>query len=256
MTVNKYYICNNRATPYCVIIDEDKRIVRVYSILGIPVMKLENYLSVFVGSAKKTNFSDVDGPEYNGNSILVQIEPLTYISIGADISQFSVTEPVTEYISVIGNNLVVYAHARTENYIYLISENTVLQASKFDEDSSRTCPYRYFYDICTRPGRNLGRIRAARIDTFDTIPLDTRNITYRTEAMYFYLVNPELITTDFERDITIYFDSLARSIADRTGMSCPGPRPRARPALPRCNSKLRPVPIRRRRRRLGKSKLG
>ncbi len=79
------------------------------------LIKVYKPLDVFIGK------SAIDGPECDGNTLLLRIEPpevFRYAQIGSSVFEFSTDEPVTKYISNIGNNDVPYPFAESEHWCY------------------------------------------------------------------------------------------------------------------------------------------
>ena len=69
---------------------------------------------VFVGHSPKnemTEYSGAFGPEFMGNTMLVQKKDLDYVCIGGDIFEFTALDEIVEYVSPVGNNLVPYPYA-------------------------------------------------------------------------------------------------------------------------------------------------
>jgi len=83
---------------------------------------------VFIGKSKKNNLTASGytyGKCYNGNSLLLKIsedneEKNRYVHIGINIFEFTTSENITKYISSLTDNLVHYAYAESENWVYLM----------------------------------------------------------------------------------------------------------------------------------------
>lgn len=104
-------------------------------------------ITVFIGESPETDTTRHGhgyGPEFLGNSILVEIEPYKYVFIGQHISSFETNGvKITEYLSEVGNNDVPYPYATDENgSIYLMIANTILDNMP---DVNKKDPYNYYY---------------------------------------------------------------------------------------------------------------
>lgn len=94
-----------------------------------------------------TLFSGGYGPNFKGNSILLELGPYIYLYVGQDVTIFSTYYPIKKYVSPVGNNDVPYPYAIDEiGNIYLIVENVVLLSSSSTRRSIvHKDPYDYFY---------------------------------------------------------------------------------------------------------------
>jgi hypothetical protein len=84
-----------------------------------------NPLQIFIGTSEfndMTEFSGGYGSDFDGNSILLQINYDRYVHIGTDVYEFVTPEPITEYISSVGNNCVPYPYAESANWCYCMSD--------------------------------------------------------------------------------------------------------------------------------------
>lgn len=87
-----------------------------------------NPLEIFIGKSElneMTSWSGAHGDRFDGNSILLRIGDLTeyrYICIGAQMIEFSIDERITLFVSSVGNSLVPYPYAESENYCYCMLE--------------------------------------------------------------------------------------------------------------------------------------
>ena len=134
-----YYTHANYNKPYKVICKNNYNI-SVYSSIN----NNENYdrlvlklcvEDIFIGKSvlnDLTEFSGFHGEEYNGNSILLKINQLTYIYIGEEISMFNTNFPLVSYESPIGNNDVPYPYAVGDEYIYFLLEMTTVPREVID----------------------------------------------------------------------------------------------------------------------------
>lgn len=85
---------------------------------------------IFIGKSpfnKMTKFSEEYGPEFDGNTILLDMGNNEYVFIGNEIWSFDTKGKIIKYISPIGNNDVPYPYAIDEfDNIYLISFNVII----------------------------------------------------------------------------------------------------------------------------------
>lgn len=149
-----YFIQDNRAEPFKVEIDNQT--VHIYKCINE-----DNYIHIltyepkhiFVGKSplnKMTDFSGGHGDNYDGNSILLEMNDNTYIHIGCEIFSFIPKSKIVEYVSCVGNNWVPYPYAVDElgNYylmiedIVLLNSNTELIKEKIRRGGD---PYSYYY---------------------------------------------------------------------------------------------------------------
>ena len=106
----------------------DKNMKRLYS---HKLLEWKNVVRVFIGhhppNVPKTWSGDFVSA---GNSILVHVKGKTYVSIGMSIDEFEAEEPITEYLSEVGNSDVPYPIALSPNYAYLMIESTLPQVKR------------------------------------------------------------------------------------------------------------------------------
>lgn len=148
-----YYTHDNGGQPYKVVYNDD--VISVYLRNGCDnngktlyhddaEYKFESK-QVFIGKSPRnqmTEFSGGYGKEFDGNSILLNIENLKYVYIGKCIFSFNTISPIVTYNSPVGNNDVPYPYAvDTEGRHYLMIENVILDKVPSGQD-----PYRFFYD--------------------------------------------------------------------------------------------------------------
>ncbi len=117
-----------------------------YTELAIPPILAEK---VFIGESPKnemTEFSGGYGPEFKGNSILLQIskDKKEYVFIGQDIFSFQSLFEIVDFVSPVGNSDVPYPYAvDTVGNYYLLIEDVVLKVPDGKD------PYRYYYVKCS-----------------------------------------------------------------------------------------------------------
>ena len=81
----------------------------------------------------------------NGSSILIKIKgKLEYVFIGVEKIRFKTDEKITLFKSEIGNSDVVYPYAKSENFIYLLIENTILNIEDIPKDIKDY--YNFYYE--------------------------------------------------------------------------------------------------------------
>lgn len=93
------------------------------------VVKPTIYSKVFVGKSPRndmTLFSGGHGPKFDGNSMLFQLTPQTYMYIGEVIQTFKVPDTIKSYVSPVGNSGVPYPYAIGTENTYLLIENTFI----------------------------------------------------------------------------------------------------------------------------------
>jgi len=136
----KYYpIRNGGDSKYVVDIQQKQIIITDLETKG--TYEIKEYKNVFVGKSTNKYDKNYAKKPFTGCSILVEIKPLEYIYICDKILKFKTKEPITLYVSQMGNSSVVYPFALTENYAYLIIENVYLK-----RDFGNIDPYQVYYD--------------------------------------------------------------------------------------------------------------
>lgn len=96
--------------------------------LFVKQVAVYNPVEIFIGKSllnRMTQFSGGHGSKWDGNSILLRIDGFHYVHIGIEIFEFFTTEPVTAYVSSVGNNCVPYPYAESLNYCYCMSNQTI-----------------------------------------------------------------------------------------------------------------------------------
>lgn len=154
-----YRTHDNGGRPFKVIIDNNVKVYKdsfddahddvVYE--KHPFLSVDS-THVFVGKSpliEMTKFSGGHGPKFDGNSMLVHLKNNEYIFIGIEIFSFNALGKIINYVSLVGNNDVVYPYCIDEyENIYLMIENVIIkmndkikqQMVKYDN------PYDYYYD--------------------------------------------------------------------------------------------------------------
>jgi hypothetical protein len=194
----KYYICDNRDAVYCVVDDSPKKSVYVFNTDDKKlILEIKNVIKVFPGKALNEDIADVYGPKYKGNSVLVETTIGYYIYIGSEIFSFRTKEPVIDYVSIIGNNLVPYPYAKTNNNVYLMLERKIIPNSEL---KNRIEPYNYYYSL----DHNIKKYKEFKVKMIK----GRKNSP--NSPMYYYIVHPKQIKPDMtiEREVYNYFKKL------------------------------------------------
>ncbi len=154
----RYEIHDNGGRPFQVFVN--KEFVLVYKEIDsgedengdwqiiyskFPSLVFLNPKRVFIGISPRnemTEFSGGYGPEFDGNSILINTDDNNYVYIGSEIYNFTAKSEIVEYVSPVGNNDVPYPYAiDREGNNYLMLENVILIGrGKLDD------PYQYYYE--------------------------------------------------------------------------------------------------------------
>jgi hypothetical protein len=102
---------------------------------------------IFIGKSPKCELtikSGKHGNQYDGNTILLNINKNRYVFIGNEILMFTAFAKIKEYISPIGENNIPFPYAVDEkNNTYLLTEKVVLMNLTSPDYSN---PYDYYYD--------------------------------------------------------------------------------------------------------------
>lgn len=185
-----YKTLDNGGNPFTVKIEDNK--VSVYKnnyIEELDDYELEflynyNPSYIFIGKSiicPMTIFSGArDDPKFDGNSILIELDPNTheYVYIGESIYSFKAYSKIINYVSPVGNSLVPYPYAVDEdNNYYLMTENIVLEMTEelqTNIDNGEDA-YTYYYDVHTIAD-NFEDIKMLKIDG------ENYNFTYSTEG--------------------------------------------------------------------------
>lgn len=133
-----YKTSDNGGIGFMVFIDELNNTVYVYgetndvvtkwyddeTVTFDTLIKVYNPLQIFIGKSylnEMTEFSGGYGDKFDGNSILLKIPSNTkhrYAYIGWEVFEFTTDEPITKYVSSVGNNDVPYPYAESQNWCY------------------------------------------------------------------------------------------------------------------------------------------
>ena len=102
-----YYTQYKDSKPYKVVIGFDDIIIYNNIILNTdPICKFTNINKLFIGTIPKNkkDFQQNYGKKFNGNSILIETESLTYAYIGNSIFVFQTDSPIISYTSNFTDN--------------------------------------------------------------------------------------------------------------------------------------------------------
>lgn len=156
-----YYIHDNGGKPLKCIIENENTILihkqKDFDSDEIIIYEMEPSLKfhpkkIFIGKSplnKMTEFSGGHGPEFDGNTILLDMGDNEYIIITGTIWSFDAKSKIIEYVSPVGNNDVPYPYAIDDNKnIYLIDYNVVIL---YRDDIAKLMkkydnPYDYYRD--------------------------------------------------------------------------------------------------------------
>jgi len=145
----EYLILDNYSNPYKVIIEHSNK-VQVYKLeddeIQYKLILSTQASKVFIGKSPlipMTEFSGGHGPDFDGNTLLLQQSEYSYIWIGDKIISFLSYFPIVEYTSPVGNNQVPYPWAVDEKgWVYLFLCNVVITNIP---ESKLADPYDYYW---------------------------------------------------------------------------------------------------------------
>lgn len=160
---NIYFVEDNGARPFMVKIDksvvevwrfnykrteEDKKNnperVPIYDKL---IKSFTDYKKVYVGKSTSGEYED----DFEGNSILIKLEPQKYIYIGWIIYSFTTNDEIHTFVSDMGNSGVSYPYGIGSKNTYFLIEDTFLPNELLSDLLCRSgkCyfddPYEFFY---------------------------------------------------------------------------------------------------------------
>lgn len=145
--IETYFTHDNGRRPYCVEINHNGRMVKVSEYKEHETYNIIHnfeFINIFVGWSPlipMTEFSRGYGPDFDGNSILLETDENEYIFIGHKIIKFKSKSKIREFVSPVGNNDVPYPYAiDEENNYYLILEEVIYKKTESVED-----PYNEYY---------------------------------------------------------------------------------------------------------------
>ena len=115
--------------------------------------------NVFIGKSKvcpMTEFSGVVSSEFDGNTLLVECENNEYVYFsGLEITKFKIDDKIIDYISLMGNNMILHAIMIGERYTYFlyhrykfIENDKILEGTLLNASHSSLDPYDYHIERC------------------------------------------------------------------------------------------------------------
>ncbi len=116
----------------------------------IELVKIYKTKKIFIGKSPlipMTKFSGGHGNKFDGNTILLQIEPNKYVYIGSNIYEFKTNDIIENYYSPVGNNDVPYPVALGTKNIYFMLDKTYVPNNKFENltNKDKIDAYYYYY---------------------------------------------------------------------------------------------------------------
>ena len=103
-------------------------------------MIIDHFQKIFVGE-------DPMYPEFNGNTIFVQITDHRYIFIGDQVCEFTTEDIIQQYYSPLIGSDVPYPYAKSDKNTYLITEHVFLPNISLSNYEDNVDPYRIYYDL-------------------------------------------------------------------------------------------------------------
>lgn len=100
-----------------------------------------HYSALFIGQSGSnhlTHISEAQGSNFDGNAILFRVgSELNYVFVGHIVAHFSTSEPITHFVSSVGQELIAYPYAESEHKIYdfvsMISSQKCEHASRHED---------------------------------------------------------------------------------------------------------------------------
>ena len=166
-------------------VEMNEKEVDIFSNHGSTPLLKRKAKTIFIGESpvnKRTTFSGGHGPDFLGNSILLELEEDNnqYEFVGKTIFSFLSLARIIEFVSPVGNNDVPYPYAiDVDGNIYLLIEEVVLLRKHriiiAEEEEEEEDPYSYYYKnsvmgdfyidkdnyrftYCSNPGKNYERL--------------------------------------------------------------------------------------------------
>lgn len=146
-----YDIHNNGSVPFVVTVTDDS--IEIYRVSHDEndtgeleetgrelIEEITDYKELYIGKDPSNGAND-------GNSILIQIKPKTYMFIGETIYTFTPFDPIEYFDSPVGNSDVPYPYAVGTENTYLLTEQVYVPNSAVAEG---TDPYQVFYKMDSR----------------------------------------------------------------------------------------------------------
>lgn len=100
------------------------------------VYEVKNPMKVMPGKSplnSMTEFSGGDGPEFDGNTVLIQVSKNRFVFIGPGISEFTLdaNEKIKTFLSPVGNNSVPYPYIETNKSVYLFLDDSKIEIEEY-----------------------------------------------------------------------------------------------------------------------------
>eukprot|EP01031_Cornospumella_fuschlensis_P040271 gene40271-49070_t len=116
-----------------------------------------SYENIFVGKGEYHVVNDE--PRSFGNSVLLQVEDLTYVLIGMTVAKFTAFDPIVKFVGTVCNSDVVYAFAVDKKGRHYFFDHPFRYLDIVPEANAAN-PYNYFY---SRDGGNLSKEFASTV---------------------------------------------------------------------------------------------
>ena len=144
-----YKIHDNGNCPFTVVDNKKEKRVTIFKETGKKVKEFK-YLNFWSGSSASKAF----GEWAPGNTVLIQKDTTTFVSVIRDIQEFQLEkgDDVVTYMSPIGNNDVPYPYIIGKTYVYLLLEAVILPKEVLDLKQD---VYSQYYGINEFEGNNL-----------------------------------------------------------------------------------------------------
>ena len=129
-----YLTHNNGGRPFRVKVTP-REVVITDNYNGQTLDVIQEYARIFIGESPLTNVTSLGGghgPEFRGNSVLIEKCPQEYVFVGDRIFSFVTTSPIDFFLSEVGNNDVPYPYAIDRSgRFYLFAELVVIHAPQY-----------------------------------------------------------------------------------------------------------------------------
>lgn len=148
-----YNIYDNGKIPFQVQITKNKINVYTYesinnNVYNVLLLSIENFLGYWNGY-------NLQIQNFEGNSLLIQLDTFCYIYIGSEIYQFITDDIIYDYYSEIGISHIPYPVALGEKKTYFMLEKKYLDNNKIPKPIDVLSLYGYFYGwIKVQPNNN------------------------------------------------------------------------------------------------------
>lgn len=142
-----YDIHDNYKVPFKVVV-RSGRVEILDAETNERIRLIENPKTVFVGESPataKTLFSGGYGPDFRGNTVLIETELHQYLYVGSSIYTFTTEQGIIMYVSEVGNNDVPYPYGLDGSGRYYLMEERVILLSL--PSSQSLDPYGYLYSV-------------------------------------------------------------------------------------------------------------